>query len=130
MDLDTVEMKVCKVDDEEGIVYGMALVSTIKGEAHFDLQEHHIPQDVMRKAATEFMKNLRINRDMHGGEDTGMVVHSFPLTDDLKKAFGIDSAFTGWMVGVAPSTDSLQKFKSGEFAGFSISGDGELRDAA
>jgi hypothetical protein len=116
------EAKILKVDASQGVVYGMAIVCTIDGAPYFDLQDDHITQDAMLKATTDFMEDVRVNKDMHAGESTGQVIHSFPLTDDIKKAFNINSNLTGWMVGVKPSPESLQKFVNGEYTGFSIGG--------
>ncbi len=53
----------------------------------------------------------------------GMVVHSFPLTDDIKSAFEINSRLNGWIVGVKfENPEILEAFRSGALTGFSIGG--------
>ena len=117
--------EVMKVDDSERVVYGYAIVSTIDGEPYYDSQGDYIPDTVMRKAATDFMLGERESKVMHDGEGIGRIVHSFPLTADIAKAYGFDTDSTGWLIGMHISDDEvLRKFKSGELTGFSIGGRG------
>lgn len=113
--------EIAKVDEGLGLVFGWGIVCKIDGEEYYDVQGDHIPEEAMLEAVTEFAKTDRVAGDMHVFKD-GTVVHEFPLTDDIAKAFGITTDRTGWMVAVAPSDDVLQKFKSGEYTGFSIGG--------
>jgi len=113
--------QIAKVDDELGLVFGWGIVCKINGEEFYDSQGDHIPEDAMLEAVTDFAKTDRTSGDMHVFKD-GTVVHEFPLTDEIAKAFGITTDRTGWMVAVEPSPEVLQKFKSGEYTGFSIGG--------
>ena len=117
-----VKAEVAKVDEALGLVFGWAIVCTEKGEDHYDLQGDHIPESVMVEATTDFMKNARVAKEMHRGEQIGSIVHSFPLTSDIAKAMGIQTEKTGWMVAMAPEAGVLQKFKDREYTGFSIGG--------
>lgn len=119
-----------KLDDELGIVFGWAIVSKRDGADYYDLQGHHIPESVMAKAVTEFMKNERVAKEMHDGGERGKVVHSAVLTTDIAKSGGITVTQTGWFVGVAPDAELLAKFKSGEVKEFSIGGEGVLEGVA
>jgi hypothetical protein len=119
--------EVCKVDSSLGVVFGWAIICKQDGQEYFDLQGDHIPEDAMLEAATDFMANSRVAKDMHGKaeEDTlpGSVVFSFPLTADIAKAFGITTKTTGLLIGFKPErADILEKFASGEYTGFSIGG--------
>lgn len=114
--------QIAKVDEELGLVFGWGIVCKINGEEFFDSQGDHIPEDAMLEAVTEFAKTDRVAGDMHVFHD-GTVVHEFPLTDDIAKAFGITTDRTGWMVAVEPSPEVLQKFKDGTYTGFSIGGE-------
>ena len=132
VDLNTMsdEIKIIKVDDVQGIVYGWGIVSTIDNEPYFDLQKEYIPEKVMLTCCSEFMENIRAAKNMHTGEDTGIVVHSFPMTDEIKKSFGIECSYSGWLVGVKPNNaETLEKFKTGEYTGFSIGGTGSTKEA-
>lgn len=115
--------EVAKVDSDLGLVFGWAIVCTEKGEDHYDLQGDHIPESVMVEATTDFMEHARIAKEMHQGDQIGMVLHSFPMTADIAKAMGIATERTGWMVAMKPGTDVLQKFKDRVYTGFSIGGD-------
>lgn len=112
---------VLKVDDQLGLVFGFGIVCTRDGEPYYDTQGDHIPEESMVKAATDFMIHSRVSGDMHKAED-GQVVFAFPLTDDIAKAFGIQTSTTGLLLAVKPSEEVLGKFRSGEYTGFSIGG--------
>lgn len=121
--------KVCKVDEALGIVIGWAIVCTKNGEPYFDLQDDHIPDNSMLKAAADFMLNSRMGCEMHARdangevEPNGDIVFAFPLTAEIAKALEIDTPQTGLLVGWKPGDPaSLAKFKSGELTGFSIGG--------
>ncbi len=127
--------EILKVDDELGLVFGFAIVSKDRQAdgsftAHWDTQEHHIPEDVVVKSAAEFMASERAAHDMHGGDDTlhGQVLFAFPLTEDVAKALDIQTPKTGLLIGMKPGVEVLAKFKSGEYTGFSIGGRGKLVD--
>ncbi|MGI9491970.1 MAG: XkdF-like putative serine protease domain-containing protein [Geminicoccaceae bacterium] len=115
--------KFAKVDAELGLVLGFAIVCKVDGEPYFDLQDDHIPEDSMLKAATDFMENSREAKEMHEGGRIGDIVFAFPLTEDIAKAFDIQTKTTGLMIAMKPCDDeTLEKFRSGEFTGFSIGG--------
>lgn len=125
-----VKAEVVKVDESLGLVFGWALVCTEKGEDHYDLQGDHIPENVMVAATTEFMKNARVAKEMHQGDQIGAIVHSFPLTKDIAEAMGIQTEKTGWMVAMAPEKGVLQKFSDRVYTGFSIGGGCEYIEEA
>ena len=117
----------CKVDDDLGLVFGWAIICKQNGEEYFDLQDDAIPESAMLEAATDFMVNSRMAKDMHKAGDEGIlpgsVVFAFPLTTEVAKAFNIQTEKTGLLIAMKPeSNDILQKFKSGEYTGFSIGG--------
>lgn len=115
--------KVAKVDDALGIVFGWAIVCAENGVPYFDTQDDHIPEASMLKAATDFMAHSRVLGDMHQTAEGGSVVFAFPMTTDIAEAFGMATKKTGLMIGVKPAcADTLAKFKSGEYSGFSIGG--------
>lgn len=114
---------VLKVDDEQGLVYGWAYVSTEDGKLLVDTQGDSIEPIEMEKMATDFMLNSRNAKVMHKGENVGQFVHSFPLTNDIMKAFDIYSDREGWIVAMKPNDENVMKaYKSGEYSGFSIGG--------
>jgi len=116
-------VKVEKVDDDLGLVLGFAIVCKEDGEDYFDLQGDHIPEASMLKAATDFMKNSRLARDMHQkGDESGQVVFAFPLTTEIAEALGIVTKKTGLIIAMQPDAEMLAKFKDGTYTGFSIGG--------
>ena len=122
-------IKALSVDADLGLVFGWGIISTErepgteKREPYFDLQGDHIPPTTMLKSTTDFMAHSRQTDDMHDGEASGVVIHAFPLTADIMKAYGIECDTEGWMIAAAPPADILAKFVSGEYTGFSIGGD-------
>ncbi|WP_210340494.1 XkdF-like putative serine protease domain-containing protein [Bradyrhizobium sp. CCBAU 51753] len=117
------EASVFKVDDSLGLVFGWAIVCNKAGEAYYDTQGDHIPEDSMLKAAADFMKNSRVAKDMHQGDEIGPVVFAWPMTAEIAKAMGIETETTGLMIAMLPPADILAKFKDGSYTGFSIGGD-------
>lgn len=123
----SVTSELCKVDESLGLVLGWGIICKINGEDYFDLQDDHITEEAMLDAAVDFMANSRMAKDMHikgeEGELPGSVVFAFPLTTEIAKAFGIETLQTGLLVGMRPGSDEiLNKFKTGEYTGFSIGG--------
>lgn len=122
-------VEVVKVDEELGIVFGYGIICKVDGEPYYDLggvatpdESHYIPEDVMLKMAADFMEKSRRTDAMHDESDHGPVVFAFPMTSEIAKQFGIETNVTGLMVGTRPKKETLAKFKSGEFTGFSIGG--------
>lgn len=112
-----------KVDESLGLVFGWAIVSKQNGEDYWDLQKEHIPEAAMLEAATDFMINSRASKDMHKGKSIGNVVFAFPLTTEIAKSLNIETKQTGLLIAIKPDSDDiLQKYKTGEYSGFSIGG--------
>ena len=112
-----------KVDETLGLVFGYAIVCKQNGEDYYDLAGDHIPELAMLKAATNFMANSRVAKEMHQGEQAGTVVFAFPMTTDIAKSLGIQVEQTGFLIALKPDNpEVLEKFKNGEYTGFSIGG--------
>jgi hypothetical protein len=119
----SVECKLEKVDTDLGLVFGWGIVCAENGEPYVDSQGHHIGEAAMMKAAMDFQVEAGAAvDDMHNQVQSGVNVFSFPLTEDVKKAYGITCDRTGWMVAVAPGPELLAKFVDGTYTGFSIGG--------
>lgn len=111
-----------KVDSNLGLVFGFAIVSTLDGEPYFDKQGDHIPEEAMLKAATDFMENSRVAKEMHAGEPVGSIVFAYPLTKEIAKALDIETKQTGLLIAMKLNEEGLAKFKDGTYTGFSIGG--------
>lgn len=123
-------LKFAKVDDEQRIVWGWAFVTKQDGEVVVDSQKSMISGDVLEKAATDFMLDVRRAKAMHEGSQVGEFIHSFPLTADLAKAFGIECDREGWIVAAkVHDDDTWAKVKDGSFSGFSIGGRAQAEEA-
>ena len=137
--LKSVAGRIIKTDDSLGLALGWAIVSTENGSPYFDVQDDHIPADVMTKAASDFMSSARTVDLQHSGlsvGDTpnshGSVVFAMPWTAEIAKAFGIDvGPIEGLMIGIKPDDPAvLTKFRDGSLTGFSIGGKAmEVEDA-
>ena len=116
-------VKITKVDADLGLVMGFAIVSLENGEPYFDLQDDHIPEDVMLEASLDFMENSQIAKEMHSGEQVGAVVFAWPMTTEIAKSFDIVVKKTGLMIAMKPSDpEMLERFRKGDLTGFSIGG--------
>ncbi len=114
-----------KVDESLGLILGWAIICKKDGEEFFDSQGDHIPEQSMLEAATDFMKNSREAKEMHDSDESlpGSVVFAFPMTSDIAKSFGIETKQTGLIIAMKPESEEvLEKFRSGEYTGFSIGG--------
>ena len=117
------QAKVLKVDDELGLVLGWAIICTVDDEPYFDKQDDYIPDHGMLHAASDFMQNSRVAKEMHVGDEKGTVVFAWPMTKEIAKAFGIEVSQTGLMIAMKPDNeDMLEKFRDGTYNGFSIGG--------
>jgi hypothetical protein len=113
---------VLKVDNELGLVFGWAIICKQRGADYYDVQGDHIPENSMLSAAADFMQNSRVAKDMHQGDEVGPVVFAWPMTADIAKAMGIVTDTSGLMIAMKPPAGILEKFRSGEYTGFSIGG--------
>lgn len=114
---------ILKVDTERRIAWGWASVSTMKGELVTDLQGDTITPQEMEKMADRFMASARTAKAMHQGDQIGEVLHSFPITNEIAKAFGMETDREGWIIGMKIHDDAVwQGFKDGTYKAFSIGG--------
>jgi cation transport regulator ChaB len=114
---------ILKVDTERRIAWGWASVSTLKGELVTDLQGDTITPQEMEKMADRFMASARTAKAMHEGDQIGEVLHSFPITNEIAKAFGMETDREGWIIGMKIHDDAVwQGFKDGTYKAFSIGG--------
>ena len=118
-----IEGQILKSDDEQRLVYGLASVVTEKGEPVIDRQGDVIKPDTLVKAVNNFMEHIRVGKQMHNGDQIGVVVHSLPITKEIGDSLGIQSDREGWVVAFKVYDDEVwEKVKSGELAAFSIGG--------
>ena len=124
------DARIVKVDESLGLVFGYAIVCKIDGEPYYDLNidpdgervPEHIPEDAMLKAALGLAEVGAPGNEMHRGPDSGQYPFLFPLTTDIAKALGLEAKQTGLLVAYKPTPEVLEKYKKGEYTGFSIEG--------
>lgn len=121
--------KVTKMDDDQRIVYGYASVISKDGVPIVDRQGDIITAEELEKAASQFMLGERNGLTMHKGEPTTTIIHSFPMTNETKKAYEIESPYEAWLIAVKVHDDATwAKVKEGELKDFSIGGAATRRD--
>ena len=118
----TFEGTILKAVKKHGLAIGHSIICTIQGEPYFDLQDDHIPDEVMLDAAVEFAKSERPAEVMHNGVPIGTIRFMFPLTAEIAKALGIQSEMTGLLIAMEPDEETFGRIESGELTGFSIRG--------
>lgn len=124
-----VQGEVTKLDQEQRIVYGFASVVSKDGEPVVDRQGDIIDPEMMEKAASDFMLGAREGLTMHKGEPTTTIIHSLPLTKQIKEAFKIDTPYEGWIIAVKVHCDKTwEEVKEGRYTGFSIGGTASRRN--
>lgn len=133
------EGEISKVNEDKQQVFGWASIVEVNGEPVVDLQGDYIAIEEVEKSAYEYVHKSRKGGDMHlRDEVTGEakvgshMIESFVITEDKKKALGMDPATpTGWWVGYQVNDPDLwSKVKSGERTGFSIHGRGVRSEMA
>lgn len=117
------DLTLVKVDDELGVVFGFAIVSTIDGVPYYDKQGDHIDDASLTKAALEFCDAGTAAKVMHQGYAVGTVPFVFPLTAEICKALNITSVTNGLLVGLKPDAVTLALIKDGTYPAFSIGGE-------
>lgn len=116
------DARVVKVDSSLGLILGWAVTCKQDGQDVYDLQGDHIPEDAMLEASLGFAKSARDAKAMHAGEPVGTVLYMWPMTTEIAKAFGIETATTGLMVAMLPDEETRKGFEDGTYTGFSIGG--------
>lgn len=116
--------KVSGVNKKLGLVFGYAAITKQAGEEYFDLAGESFTDDSIVEATVDFMLSKRVMGDMHEAPEGGSVVFAWPMTEEIAKAFDIDTKGTyGLMVAMKPANqETLAKFESGEYTGFSLGG--------
>ena len=117
------EGQILKLDEEQRMFYGWASVVTEKGIPVVDRQGDIIEPETLEKAATQFMKDYRVGKVMHCGEQKVTFIHSLPLTKQLADVLGIQIDREGWIVGgYVHDDDTWNMVKSGKLPALSIGG--------
>ncbi len=110
-----------KIDDALGLVYGWGAIYTEGGEEYFDTQGDAIDPDGMQAAALDFMEHSRVAGDLHE-KNGGTIPFMLPISEDVAKALELETSRTGLAMAMRPNDEVLEKFRTGEYTGFSIGG--------
>lgn len=116
--------RVCKMDEELGVVIGMSIVTSVDGVPYSDLQGDAVQEQDLLKTVVGFMEQGAPTDTQHNRETDGRVVLSWVFDQETNDALEVKSRKFGWATGLKVSKETFAKFKSGEFTGFSIDGEG------
>lgn len=125
---------ICKVDDEQRMVFGWASVSQdASGQLLKDLQGDLIAPEELEKAVYDFVFYEGTANEMHRGRAKGHLVESLMLTPDKLTAMGLvnkSAPKAAWWVGFKLEPDAFAKVKSGQYTMFSIEGESDAVEVA
>jgi len=114
---------IIKVLEDQKLVYGWAYVSTVNGEISLDHSGEYIRPEEIVKAATNFMLEARVAKEMHSGPQIGEIVHSLPITKEIASSLGLTTEKEGWVICVKIRDDKVwEQVKTGKLSAFSIGG--------
>ena len=117
-----IRVDLLKAHEELGMLFGYAVICNEDGEPYYDLQGDHIPEEVMLRAAVDFMKDYGYAWERHL-YNIGTVIFAWPMTKDIADAMDIEVKKTGLLVGIkVDNWEVIDKFRNGIYTGFSIGG--------
>jgi len=120
---DSQTANVFKVLEDQRLVYGWAYVSTVNGQISLDHSGEYIRPEEIVKAATNFMLEARVAKEMHSGPQIGEIVHSLPITKEIASSLGLTTEKEGWVICVKIRDDKVwEQVKTGKLSAFSIGG--------
>src|SRR3990167_542287 len=121
-------MKVCKVDEEERLVFGWASIAADGDERLvIDSDGEAIEPVELEKAVYEYVRESGDGGERHEGEPVAKMVESLVLTPEKASAMGLNiPPMSGWWVGYKfADADVFAKVKDGTYPMFSIEGTAE-----
>lgn len=111
-----------KASDSLGVIFGWAAVESIDGQPYIDSQDDLVEVAEMTKALLPFMQGDRKIKIGHDGGAVGELIFSWPLDDEITKAFDISCPVRGVLIGVKVDDSTMRAYKAGKLPGFSIAG--------
>ena len=97
------------------------IFSKVDGEDFWDSHGHNMPEDDLVEGALSLARSGLLKVE-HAGDGAGEVPLVMPLTTDIKKALGIESANSGIVVGFLPDAVTKSAIDAGEITEMSIAG--------
>lgn len=124
-------VRICKVDEDERLVFGWASIATdTDGAPIADLDGDVIEPSDLEHAVYDYVLKARTAGEQHAGDPIGQIVESLMMTPDKAKAMGIEApTAVGWWVGVkVDDAEVFAKVKDGTYKMFSIEGTAEKEE--
>ena len=106
---------------ELGLYFAWGAFSKVDGEDFWDSHGHNMPEDDLVEGALSLARSGLLKVE-HAGDGAGEVPLVMPLTTDIKKALGIESANSGIVVGFLPDAVTKSAIDAGEITEMSIAG--------
>lgn len=114
-----------KSSDKGRYVRGWASVVEMDGKPVTDTDGDVIGIETLRKAAHNFIMDMRVAKAMHNGGQIGDVVESVIVDDDFAEAIGMTDTKRGLWIGMIIEDQAIRKrINSGDLKAFSIGGRG------
>lgn len=109
-------------EDERQLIWGIASVTTMKGELVFDHDDDQFTTRAMEDFTIDLMKNQRAGKFEHEGEACNHIVQALVLSEDLQKALGFDLGYEPLVICTeVPDPAAWAEVKKGDWM-FSIAG--------
>ena len=127
-----IKAKVQKTDDDQHLAFGWASIIEENGEPITDFQGDMISQDVLEKAAYDYVLDVREAGEMHETIGVGKIIESMVFTEEKIAALELPpgSIPVGWWLGFKIFDEEVYaKVKSGEYQMFSIGGEAIREEA-
>lgn len=126
---------ITKTDAMKHIVFGWGSVTSVNGVEYIDKQEDIITELELENAVYEFMEAPMHDKMHEELVPTSVFVESMVITDQKLKAMFPDQPLPvgkrGWWVGIKINDKEIfAKHLSGEYSGFSITGQAVRQDVS
>ncbi len=138
----TLDAKICKVDNDQRLVFGWFSIVEIDGQPITDREGDRVAPAELEKAAYGHVLNARVASDTHVLIGVGSLVESCIFTIEKQQAMlaslqamGIPAVLdlhcVGWWGGYYITSDKVwEAVKAGDYVSFSIGGNGTRTPSA
>jgi hypothetical protein len=124
------DVTICKVSEDQRLVYAWASVVEEGGQAVVDAHGDTIGESDLVKAAHGSLRRI-VGKEMHEGGQVAEIVESMVFTKEVQALLGVDLGKVGWFVAMKiHDADVWTKVKDGTYRALSIGGRGLREEIA
>lgn len=117
--------KVQRTDEDKRQVFGFFSVVELAGEPVVDSQGDIIKSSDIEEAIYKYVKHSRMGDERHDSRAKMTMIESMYFSKEKQAALGIDLGCVCWWGGFEVNDTAMwNRFKNGEYQGFSIGGVG------